>query len=107
MLEIVPYIAQTTHGIRNIFADIRNVPTAVSCHAPSSTYLPLLLPAVIMEDNSTVVTISNEESAYLKECKHLIMVVNYLREQLEFGLIQVLKIKDELKRTTPTCIPRN
>ena len=27
MLEIVPDIAQTTHGIRNIFVDIRNVPT--------------------------------------------------------------------------------
>ena len=27
MLEIVPDIAQSTHGIRNIFADIRNVPT--------------------------------------------------------------------------------
>ena len=31
ILEIVPDIAQTTHGIRIIFADIRNVPTAVSC----------------------------------------------------------------------------
>ena len=27
MLEIGPDIAQSTHGIRNIFADIRNVPT--------------------------------------------------------------------------------
>jgi hypothetical protein len=27
MLEIVPDIAQSTHGIRNIFADIRNDPT--------------------------------------------------------------------------------
>ena len=27
MWEIVPDIAQSTHGIRNIFADIRNVPT--------------------------------------------------------------------------------
>jgi hypothetical protein len=27
MLEIVPDIAQSTHGIRNIFADIRNVLT--------------------------------------------------------------------------------
>jgi hypothetical protein len=27
MLEIVPDIAQSTHGNRNIFADIRNVPT--------------------------------------------------------------------------------
>ena len=58
--------------------------------------IPLLLPAVIMEDNSAVVTISNEESAYLKKCKHFIMVVNYVREQLELGLIQVLKIKGEL-----------
>jgi hypothetical protein len=27
MLEMVPDIAQSTHGIRNIFSDIRNVPT--------------------------------------------------------------------------------
>jgi hypothetical protein len=27
MLEIAPDIAQSTHGNRNIFADIRNVPT--------------------------------------------------------------------------------
>jgi hypothetical protein len=58
--------------------------------------IPLSLPAVIMEDNSAVVTISNEESAYLKKCKHFIMVVNYVREQLELGLIQVFKIKGEL-----------
>ena len=32
MLENVPDIDQTTHGIRNIFADIRNnVPTCVFC----------------------------------------------------------------------------
>jgi len=42
-----------------------------------------------------VVTISNEESAYLKKCKHFIMVVNYVREQLELGLIEVFKIKGE------------
>ena len=40
--------------------------------------------------------VSNEESAYLKKCKHFIMVVNYVREQLELGLIQVLKIKGEV-----------
>ena len=62
----------------------------------SAVNIPLLLPAVIMEDNSAVVTVSNEESAYLKKCKHFIMVVNYVREQLEHRLIQVLKIKGEL-----------
>ncbi len=48
-----------------------------------------MLPAVIMEDNSAVVTTSNEESAYLKKCKRFIMVV-------KLGLIQVLKIKGEM-----------
>ena len=62
----------------------------------SELNIPLLLPAVIMEDNSAVVTVSNEESAYLKKCKHFIMVVNYVREQLELGLVQVIKIKGEL-----------
>ena len=64
----------------------------------SEVNISLLLPTVIMEDNSAVGTISNEESAYLKKCKHFIMVVNYVRdEQLEqLGLIQVLKIKGEL-----------
>ena len=62
----------------------------------SELNIALLIPAVIMEDNSVVVTVSNEESAYLKKCKHIIMVVNYVREQLELGLIQqVLKIKGD------------
>jgi hypothetical protein len=52
--------------------------------------------ATSCDNNSAVVTVSNEESAYLKKSKHFIMVVNYVREQLELGLIQVLKIKGEL-----------
>ena len=51
----------------------------------------------IYRDASRSWPISNEESAYLKKCKHFIMVVNYIREQLELGLIiQVLKIKGKL-----------
>ena len=45
----------------------------------SELNIPLLLPAVIMEDNSAVFTFSNEESAYLKKCKHFILVVKYVR----------------------------
>eukprot|EP01035_Chromulina_nebulosa_P029136 gene29136-38587_t len=45
-----------------------------------------------IQDNSAVVIISN-----LKKCKHFIMVMNYVREQLEeLGLSQGLKIKGEL-----------
>jgi hypothetical protein len=67
----------------------------------SELNIPRLLPAVIMEDNnnSAVVAVSNAESAYLKKCKHFIMVVNYVREQLELGLMQVIKIKGELNNS--------
>ena len=61
----------------------------------------MLLPAVIMEDNSAVVTISNEESAYLKKCKHFIMVVNYVREQLELGLQPSAKDQGRAEQRRP------
>ena len=47
----------------------------------------------ITEKETTFIVLSNEESAYLKKYKHFIMVVNYVREQLEIGLIHVFKIK--------------
>jgi hypothetical protein len=37
MLENVPDIVQSTHGIRNIFADIRNVPSGVPCEFYSTS----------------------------------------------------------------------
>ena len=62
----------------------------------SELNIPLLLPATIMEVSSAVVTISNEENTYLKKCKYFVLVINYVREQLELGLIQLVKIKGEL-----------
>jgi len=50
------------------------------------------LPAIIFEDNSAVVTITNDETAYMKKCKHFMMLINYVREQVELGLIDVAKI---------------
>ena len=41
------------------------------------------LPAIISEDNSTVVTITNDETAYAKKCKHFMMLINYVREQVD------------------------
>ena len=50
------------------------------------------LSAVIFEDNSAVITITNDETAYMKKCKHFMMLINYVREQVELGLIDVLKV---------------
>ena len=39
--------------------------------------IALELPAIIMEDNSAVVTMANSNSGYKKKCKHFLMVLNY------------------------------
>ena len=53
----------------------------------------LELPALIFEDNSAVITITTEENAYMKKCKHFLMVINYVREQINLGLVQINKIQ--------------
>ena len=56
----------------------------------------LKLPAIILEDNSAVIAMTTEEASYLKKCKHFIMVINYVREQVEAGLISINKVKGSL-----------
>lgn len=36
----------------------------------------LQLPAIIMEDNSAVVTVTTDDSAFAKKCKHFLMLIN-------------------------------
>ena len=52
----------------------------------------LQLPAIIMEDNSATLQIAKGEAAYLKKCKLFLMLINYVREQVEQGLIAMVKI---------------
>jgi hypothetical protein len=55
----------------------------------------LHLPALIFEDNSAVVTVTTEENAYAKKCKHFLMLINYVREQINLGIIKIQKIAGE------------
>jgi hypothetical protein len=52
----------------------------------------LQLPAMVFEDNSAVITVTTEENAYAKKCKHFLMVIIYVREQINLGLIKIEKI---------------
>jgi hypothetical protein len=58
--------------------------------------IPLELPAIIMEDNSAVVTMANNDSGYTKKCKHFLMVLNYIKEQIALGQIEARKIYGKL-----------
>jgi hypothetical protein len=54
--------------------------------------IDLTMPAIIMEDNSAVITVTTDESAYMKKCKHFLMLINYVREQVDLGIIKIFKI---------------
>ena len=58
--------------------------------------ITLELPAIIMEDNSAVVTMANNDSGYTKKCKHFLMVLNYIKEQIALGQIEARKIYGKL-----------
>jgi hypothetical protein len=70
-----------------------NFLTALFCQ---ELQIPLELPAIIMEDNSAVVIMANNDSGYTKKCKHLLMVLNYIKEQIALGQIEERKIYEKL-----------
>jgi hypothetical protein len=49
-----------------------------------------------MEDNSAVVTLANMETSYAMKCKHFLMVLNYIKEQMSLGQIEARKIYGKL-----------
>jgi hypothetical protein len=53
---------------------------------------PLTLPAIIMEDNQPAIDITADVATRVKRCKHFLMLVNYLREQITAGYITLLKV---------------
>jgi hypothetical protein len=82
----------STHAeMRAIFTLVKDIIYILSIC--SELQLQLALPAIIMEDNSAVITVTTDESAYAKKCKHFLMlIINYVREQVDLGIIKVLKI---------------
>ena len=52
------------------------------------------LPAIIFEDNGAVVALSREMTSRAKRCKHFLMAIRWIREQVEAGLILLQQIPD-------------
>ena len=53
------------------------------------------LPAIVFEDNGAVIALSREMSSRAKRCKHFLMMVNWIRENVEAGLIELRQIPDD------------
>lgn len=56
---------------------------------------PVALPCIALEDNSACIEITKDTSSRLKHCKHYLMLVQFVREQVHSGMIQVMKVPTE------------
>jgi hypothetical protein len=61
-------------------------------HLCSELGRPLSLPCVIMEDNQPVIDLTKDVSTRSKRCKHFLMLVHFIKEQVEHGLISLQKV---------------
>jgi hypothetical protein len=52
----------------------------------------LRLPAIILEDNQPVIDVTTDINGRIKRCKHFLMLINYVKEQIVIGLISIVKV---------------
>ena len=57
---------------------------------------PFKLPVIVFEDNGAVIALSREMTSRAKRCKHFLIIVNWIREHVEAGLIALEQIPEEL-----------
>ena len=53
---------------------------------------PLTLPAILYEDNQPTIDLATNSISHINKSKHYLMTIQYLREQVQSGLIQLKKI---------------
>jgi len=61
-------------------------------HLCSELHRPLSLPCVVMQDNQPVIDLLKDTSARSKRCKHFLMMIDWIREQVQEGLLVLQKV---------------
>jgi len=57
--------------------------------------LPLQLPTIIFEDNAPLIYTTSDPIARTIRCKHFLMLINFIKEQVTNNLIKLIKIPSE------------
>ena len=57
---------------------------------------PIKLPAIVMEDNAAVIALSEQTSSRVKRSKHFLVLIAWVREQVEAGIVEIRKVDTEL-----------
>jgi hypothetical protein len=58
----------------------------------------LHLPCIVMQDNQPVIDLLKDTSARSKRCKHFLMMIHWIREQVEGGLLELQKVDTKENR---------
>ena len=58
---------------------------------------PIALPAIVFEDNQPVIDLSKTRGVKITRLKHFLMLIEFIREQVVSGLIELKKISSEEK----------
>ena len=64
-------------------------------HLMQELHRPLLLPCIVFEDNQPVIDLLKDTSARSKRCKHFLMMIDWIREQVLAGYLQLIKVPTE------------
>jgi hypothetical protein len=56
---------------------------------------PVQLPAIVMEDNQPAIDLTTSLTGRIKKCKHFLMLISFIREQVAAGLISIQKVPTE------------
>ena len=55
--------------------------------------LPISLPIIVFEDNEALIYSTTVITAKNKHCRHFIMLVNFIKEQVQHGLFKFIKFQ--------------
>ena len=56
---------------------------------------PIELPITVFEDNQSTIDLVSTATTRIGKSKHFLMLINYIKEQVTLGLIEVRKISGE------------
>ena len=61
-------------------------------------HIPLQLPILVYEDNASLIHLAYEDVKHIKRCKHFLMLIHYIKEHVNNGLIRIVKVDSKDNR---------
>jgi hypothetical protein len=61
-------------------------------HLCEELHRPIDLPAIVMVDNQPIIDLLTTAYVRSKRCKHFLMLVQWVRERIEYGYLELSKV---------------